>query len=78
MHQHAGHSTCSQVWDESTWKRRRRWDGVSKVSVSMVCSVFFGCFSEVLLRCEQLPFASQVVRLNLLQHGANMSQTQCD
>ena len=30
------------------------------------------------LRCEQLPFASQVVRLEVVQHRANMSQTQCD
>ena len=30
------------------------------------------------LRCERLPFASQSVRLELLQHGADMSQTQCD
>ena len=52
--------------------------GVSKVSVSMVCSVFFGCFSEVLLRCERLPFASQGVGLELVRHGADMSQTQCD
>ena len=27
---------------------------------------------------EQLPFASQSVRLELVGHGANMSQTQCD
>ena len=36
--------------------------GLSKILVSMVsCSVFFGCFSEVLLRRELLPFASQAV-----------------
>ena len=54
--------------------------GVSKIFVWMACSVFCGCFSEVLLllRCERLPFASQSVRLELVQHGANMSQTQCD
>ena len=46
--------------------------------VWMVCSVFCGCFSEVLLRCERLPFASQSVWLKLVQHNADMSQTQCD
>ena len=43
-----------------------------------VCSVFCGCFSEVLLRRERLPFASQSVRLQLVRHDADMSQTQCD
>ena len=43
-----------------------------------VSSVFFECFSEVLLRCERLPFASQPVRLELVRHGADMNQTQCD
>ena len=52
--------------------------GVSKIFVWMACSVFCGCFSEVLLRREQLPFASQSVRLKLVQHGTDMSQTQCD
>ena len=46
--------------------------------VWMVCSVFCGCFLDVLLRCERLPFASQSVRLELVRHGADMSQTQCD
>ena len=32
----------------------------SKIFVWMVCSVFGGCFSEVLLRYERLPFASQL------------------
>ena len=33
------------------------------------CSVFGGCFLEVLLRCERPPFASQSVRLGLVRHG---------
>ena len=33
------------------------------------CSVFGECFSEVLLRCERLPFASQLVWLELVWHG---------
>ena len=37
-----------------------------ELSVSMVVLVFFECFSEVLFRCEQLPFASQSVRLELV------------
>ena len=48
---------------------------VSKIFVSMVCSVFFECFLEVLLRCERLPFASQSVRLELVRHGADVCQT---
>ena len=32
-------------------------------------TVFGGCFSEVLLRYEQLPFASQSVRLAVVRHG---------
>ena len=32
----------------------------------------------LLLRRERLPFASQSVRLELVQHGADKSQTQCD
>ena len=35
-----------------------------------VCSVFGGCFSEVLLRYERLPFASQLGRLGLMRHDA--------
>ena len=38
--------------------------------VWMVCSVFGGCFSEVLLRYERLPFASQLGWLGLLRHDA--------
>ena len=34
--------------------------------------------SEVLLRCERLPFASQLVRLQFMRQGANESHTQCD
>ena len=41
-----------------------------KIFVWMVCSVFGGCFSEVLLRYERLPFASQLGWLGLLRHGA--------
>ena len=36
----------------------------------LVCSVFGGCFSEVLLRYERLPFASQLGWLGLLRHDA--------
>ena len=35
-----------------------------------VCSVFGGCFSEVLLRYERLPFASQLGWLGLMRHDA--------
>ena len=52
--------------------------GVSKIFVSMVCSVFCVCFLEVLLRCEQLPFASQSVQLQLVRHGANMKPSVTD
>ena len=53
--------------------------GSGRSSVLMVCSVFCGClFSGVLLRCERLPFASQLVWLKLVRHGAGLSQTQCD
>ena len=46
------------------------------VSVSTVVVVFFECISEVLLRCERLPFASQLGRLGPLRHGADIGQTQ--
>ena len=35
-----------------------------------VCFVFGGCFSEVLLRYERLPFASQLGWLGLMRHDA--------
>ena len=44
--------------------------GVSKIFALDVCSVFGGCFSEVLLRYERLPFASQLGWLGLMRHDA--------
>ena len=47
-----------------------------EVSVSDGCSSVLECFSEELLRCERLPFPSQSVWLDVVRHGADMSQTQ--
>ena len=41
----------------------------------VVCSVFGGCFSEVLLRYERLPFASQLGWLGLMRHDARHRST---
>ena len=47
---------------------RNLWLALKRLA--MVCSVFGGCFSEVLLRYERLPFASQLGWLGLLRHDA--------